>query len=242
MSEDTVTLINTQDLTVSINKKNLIEHISFAVKKGTVTGLVGENGAGKSTLMKAILDFNTVSSGSIQLGAYPHHHKHARRILAYLPEHFSPPQFLNGQEYLDYCAKLYGIAYPSRQTLSDQLGLPEAAFTRPVKALSKGMTQKLGLLAVLNSQRPLLLLDEPMSGLDPRARYLLRCALSALKESKNTTILFTTHMLNDIQELADTMLLMHQGSLRYAGSPAELLQQTKSQSLEEAFLKKIAFK
>lgn len=240
MSEPASALVSVKDLSVTCQKKRLIESVSFTITTGSVTGLVGENGAGKSTLIKAMLDFSHPTSGSIQLGAHAHHQKQARNLLAYLPEQFSPPHFLNGEEYLNYCAKLYGVTYPSISVMSAQLGLPETAFSKPVKTLSKGMTQKLGLLGVLNSQRPLLLLDEPMSGLDPRARFLLRSALAALQQAGKTTILFTTHMLNDIQELADTMLLMHQGTLCFSGSPQALLTETTSETLETAFLQKTA--
>jgi ABC-2 type transport system ATP-binding protein len=233
-------LIAVDALTVSIGKKQLINTVSFQVQSGSITGLIGENGAGKSTLIKAILDFSSPSTGTIVLANEPYHNKYARTILAYLPEHFSPPHYLNGQEYLQYCGKLYGVEYPPLSDLAKQLALPPEAFTKPVKTLSKGMTQKLGLLAVLNSRRPLLLLDEPMSGLDPRARFLLRTQLAQLQRNQQTTVLFTTHMLNDIQDLANHMLLMHRGHLHYSGTPADLLTQTNTNSLEEAFLAKTA--
>lgn len=234
-----ITMIDVEKLSVSVGKKNLVTDVSFQIRKGSITGLVGENGAGKSTLIKSILDFSSPNTGTITINGVMHRHKSARSVLAYLPEQFSPPYYLNGQEYINYCAKLYGVTYPTATEMSAQLALPEDAFLRPVKTLSKGMTQKLGLLAALNSQRDLLLLDEPMSGLDPRARFLLR-QLLANQQKRGATILFTTHMLNDIQELADHMLLMHHGKLRYNGSPQDLVQQTGSNSLETAFLTKTA--
>lgn len=233
-------MIQVDQLSVNIGKKRLISDISFEIHRGSITGLVGENGAGKSTLIKAILDFSHPFAGTVTINGQRHTDKQARCVLAYLPERFSPPHYLNGEEYLTYCAKLYGVSCPPIAQLAAQLALPEEAFTRPVKTLSKGMVQKLGLLGALNSQRPLLLLDEPMSGLDPRARFLLRGQLERLQKEQSTTILFTTHMLNDIQELADNMLLMHSGTLRYSGAPETLINETESETLEMAFLNKTA--
>lgn len=233
-------MIKVEQLSVKVGRKQLVSDINFEIKPNSITGLVGENGAGKSTLIKSILDFSSPSAGTVTINGQPHNQKQSRHVLAYLPERFSPPHYLNGLEYLTYCAKLYGVDCPPVPDMAEQLALPEEAFTRPVKTLSKGMVQKLGLLATLNSQRPLLLLDEPMSGLDPRARFLLRTRLEQLQKQQGTTILFTTHMLNDIQELADHMLLMHGGALKYSGPPSTLIQETDSDSLEAAFLRKTA--
>ncbi len=119
------------------------------------------------------------------------------------------------------------------------LDLDPIALTKPVRTLSKGMTQKLGMAGILLTNKPLFILDEPMSGLDPKARAMLKNKLMTLKAS-GATVFFTSHQLIDVEELADRMAILHKGKIRFCGTPTELQNQTDSSNLEAAFLKTIS--
>jgi ABC-2 type transport system ATP-binding protein len=126
----------------------------------------------------------------------------------------------------------------SRARLAEQLDLDPHALTRPIRSYSKGMAQKLGLLATLLTERPLLILDEPMSGLDPKARIRLKQQLVACGE-RGRTIFMSSHILADHDELCDRIAVLHRGRLIYVGSPGELKQRQGAATLEMAFLAEI---
>jgi ABC-2 type transport system ATP-binding protein len=117
--------------------------------------------------------------------------------------------------------------------------LAPEALAKPVRLLSKGMAQKLGLAAVLASGKPLLILDEPMSGLDPKARALLKRSLLQRK-ALGQTLFFSTHMLADVEALCDRMAVLHDGVLKFVGTPSELCRRYETDSLEAAFLACVA--
>jgi ABC-2 type transport system ATP-binding protein len=218
-----------------------LSDVSFAVEPGEFFGLVGVNGAGKTTLIKCLLDFCALDSGSIEICGITHRLPHARKNLVFLPERFTPPHYLTGRDFLDLMRRLHGAQYGDADvaTLLDGLDFSPEALKKPVRSLSKGMTQKLGLAAMLLAAKPILVLDEPMSGLDPRARALLKLRLRELRRS-GATVFFTSHQLTDIDELADHMAILHGGQLRYCGSPQELRSTTGATDLEASFLRVIA--
>jgi ABC-2 type transport system ATP-binding protein len=133
--------------------------------------------------------------------------------------------------------ELRNLAYDEGQAqqMLESLDLDPASLDKSVRTLSKGMTQKLGLAACFLCDQPFLLLDEPMSGLDPKARALVKRHLHAPRE-KGKTLLFSTHMLSDVLELCDRMIILHRGRLCFAGSPAECCEQYRADSLEQAYL------
>lgn len=214
-----------------------LKTVSFSVSGGECFGLVGENGAGKTTLLKCLLDFCETDSGDIHIQGIPHTTPHARAPLSFLPERFVPPYYLTGRDFLRYMLAL------QHQTYRDEIAIPmltaldldNSALSKPVCAFSKGMTQKLGLVASLLSGKAICVLDEPTSGLDPKARALLKQELRRMKEA-GRTIFLTSHALTDVAELCDRMAVLHQGRLQFAGTPAELCAQTGEFELELAFL------
>lgn len=214
--------------------------VTFSVNRGEFFGLVGVNGAGKTTLIKCLLDFCSMDDGAIEICGVPHREPRSRESLVFLPERFTPPHYLTGRDFLDMMRRLHGasFAYHEVTTLLDDLDFDTAALAKPVRALSKGMTQKLGLAGVLLIAKPIFVLDEPMSGLDPKARALLKARLVALKHT-GATVFFTSHQLVDVEELADRMAILHGGELRYCGSPAALRDSSGSVDLESAFLNAI---
>jgi len=215
--------------------------ISFTVPQGIAFGLVGANGAGKTTLIKCMLDFVHLDGGTIRLLGVAHRSVTARRLLAYLPENFLPPHYLTGREFLHYLQSLRGKPYREEEVLAlcEALDLEPAALDRLARTYSKGMTRKLGLAACLASQARLFVLDEPMSGLDPKARALLKCQLTTLTAA-GRTVFMSTHSLADVEELCAGMAILHEGRLCFAGTPAACRAQYASGTLEEAYLAAIA--
>jgi len=217
-----------------------LRNIEFEVATGVCYGLAGVNGAGKTTLIKCLLDFCTMDTGSIDICGRSSADPAARASLAYLPERFAPPYFLRGEEFLRHMLGLHGVDYdaPSVAAAVAALDLDPSALERPVRGYSKGMTQKLGLAACLLARRDVYVLDEPMSGLDPKARALAKAQFRALRAAGHT-LFFTSHVLADIEELCDRMAILHDGALRYQGTPAELAARHAGASLEAAFLQVI---
>ena len=218
----------------------VLRGVTFEVRAGECFGLAGVNGAGKTTLIKCLLDFCSSDAGRIEISGKQSTDAASRLPLAFLPERFVPPYFLRGQEFLRHVLQLYGTDYDAERTarVVAALDLDPAALEKPVRTYSKGMTQKLGLAACMLSGREVQVLDEPMSGLDPKARALAKAGFRDLRAA-GRTLFFTSHVLADIEELCDRMAILHDGGLRFIGTPAELADLHPGGSLEQAFLRVI---
>ena len=218
-------------------RAGVLHDVSFEVARGDFFGLVGVNGAGKTTLLKCMLDFCDTDRGSIEIFDTPHRLTAARRRLAFLPERFNPPYYLTGEDFIKYVLEMQATGYDrgAAERMLHALDLDLAALSLPVRAYSKGMTQKLGLAACFLSGKDLYVLDEPTSGLDPKARALLKAHLRELKQ-RSRTVFFTSHALADVAEVCDRMAVMHAGRLRFAGTPAQLCGQFATSDLEQAFM------
>mgnify|MGYP001822623069 CR=1 FL=1 len=218
-------------------KTRVLDGVDLEVAEGRFFGLVGVNGSGKSTMIKAILDLVSIESGSIALFGRSHQKVSARQQVAYLPDRFSPPVYLKCKEFIRYMLALYA----SRQSdddidaMLDALELDRKTMESPVGRLSKGMTQKLGITSCLLSGRSLLILDEPMSGLDPRARVLFKRQLFRLKQ-QGVTLFFSSHVLADVDELADRMGVLHESRILYEGTPGKFRQTYEGDNLEDAYI------
>jgi len=198
---------------------------------------VGGNGAGKTTLLRCLLDFIALHAGDIELWGQPHARAAARARLAFLPERFTPPYYLRGEEFLRYMMALHGQPYDRGRAhaMLAALELPEEALSRAVRAYSKGMTQKIGLAACFLSGKALLLLDEPTSGLDPKARALFKSQVRQAVAA-GRAVLMTSHALADVEQMCQRMAVLHGGRLRFVGTPADLMARFAASSLEEAYL------
>jgi len=214
-----------------------LDDFSLTVAPSQTFGLVGMNGAGKTTLLKCLLDFSEPDGGEIEIFGVSSRLTRARSRLAFLPERFNPPFYLTGGDFLRYMLQLQDVVYRGEdaERMFVALDLDLSALAKPVRAFSKGMTQKLGLAACLLSGKDLYILDEPTSGLDPKARALLKAQLRAARDA-GKTVFFTSHALADVDELCDQMAVIHQGRLRFAGTPNELRERHVAASLEQAFL------
>ena len=214
--------------------------VTIDIEAGEYFGLVGMNGAGKTSLIKCLLDFCRPNVGEVSLFSQSASSVSARDPVAYLPERFKANGRLTGEQFLRRMMQLYQVAYDRDATLTlfDTLSLSADALHLPLGKHSKGMAQKIGLVACLLSHRPLLILDEPMSGLDPYARVRLKTLLQErrLANSPAPTLLLSSHMLVDVETLCDRIAILHEGKLRFSGSPAECCNQFNANSLEQAYM------
>ncbi len=231
-------LVRFRGVSKKFGRAEVLRGIDLDIPAGTCMGLVGLNGTGKTTLIKCLLDFCDLDSGTIEIRGVEHRDPGARAPLAFLPERFVAPYFLTGREFLSMMLRLFGREYDEAQAraMLSALDLESPALDKPVRAYSKGTTQKLGLAACFLSGRDLYILDEPMSGLDPRARARAKALVLQLR-SEGRTLFLTSHSLTDIEEICESLTVLHQGTLAYTGSPAGLRELHRESSLERAFLK-----
>ncbi|MBE0619632.1 MAG: ABC transporter ATP-binding protein [Burkholderiales bacterium] len=222
----------------SYGQQAVLQGIDLEVATGAAFGLIGVNGAGKTTLIKCLLDFCHVDGGSIEIFGTRHTDSRARARLAFLPERFMPPYFLTGRDFLGYMLTLDERSADEDRVraMFAALDLDAAALDKPVRSYSKGMTQKLGLAACLLAEPDLLILDEPMSGLDPLARARVKQLLRELRQ-QGRTLFFTSHALSDVEEICEYTVVLHQGRVCFSGSPRALMQDFAGDSMEDAFLK-----
>lgn len=237
---ESVAPLQIENIHKSFLSKKVLSDISLSLTQGEVFGLIGLNGIGKTTLIKTILDLIVADSGSVSLFGESSLVESSRKHLVYLPEKFQPSRYLKGNEYLSLSVSYYGKKYDHERARSEAqaLALDVDALDKRIGSYSKGMGQKLGLMGALMADTPLLILDEPMSGLDPRARIMLKERLVKLKD-EGRTLFFSSHILADIDEICDRIGIIHNGRLLYVGTPKEFRAQQGDVSLERAFLQSI---
>lgn len=225
-------LVSSYDL-----RKIVLDHITFDVRSGETFGLIGLNGEGKTTLIKTILGLREPQGGSISVFGCDPCDSESREKLSYLPERFDPPWFLSGIDFVIFAARFYNrkVALDEVREMAASLGLDPDALPRGVNTYSKGMRQKLGLIATIATGCDLMILDEPMSGLDPRARVQVKQILAA-ERARGKTIFLSSHILADMDEICDRVAVLHDGHIRYIGPPEGLRVQTGDLTLEKAFL------
>lgn len=230
-------VLNVKGVSAGYGAMLVVHDVDLNVKAGEFFGLIGLNGAGKTTLIKTILGLRDQMSGEILVKNQPNTSKASKAHMAYLPERFEPPWFLSGLEFLKFSLKIYNKSATTDQIYeaADKLALDRKALGRKVHTYSKGMRQKLGILGTVFTGCDLFILDEPMSGLDPLARTLVKDMLVETKSHDNT-IFLSSHILADMDEICDRVCVLHQGVIKFVGTPDDLKKQTKSKNLERAFL------
>lgn len=236
MTSNTITL-DIENVKASYGKTAVLHGISLQVRPGECFGLIGLNGAGKTTLIKSILGLRNHDSGTIKVFGNERDSAESKARLAFLPERFEPPWFLSGMEFLRFSLKLYKQPFDEALIIrsAESLALDTKALSRKVQTYSKGMRQKLGLLGTALTNCPLLILDEPMSGLDPLARSRVKDMLKQIHGANRTTFL-SSHILSDMDEICDRVAVLHEGAIQFTGTPAEMKRATGSDNLERAFL------
>ena len=196
----------------------ILRGVSLTVREGEVVGLLGPNGAGKTTTLKLVLGLMKPSAGSLSL-ALP------RQALGYLPENPYFYDYLTGHEFLELCGRLFGMPREERQEkiagLLRQVDLEQAARTQ-LRKYSKGMLQRIGIAQALVNDPAFVLLDEPMTGLDPVGRVEVKRIIESLRDA-GKTILFNSHILADVAELCTHIAIMRGGVVVYEGSVEEAL-------------------
>ena len=211
-------------LTMARNTRGL-SNVSLSVPIGACFGFVGPNGAGKTTFIKVILGLIRADSGTISVLGLPHGDVAWRMRVGYLPEQPYFYDHLSASEYLDLAGRLFGLSAVERRdrskALLGRLGLG-ASGNVAMRKFSKGMLQRLGVAQALINDPELIILDEPMSGLDPLGRRDLRQLFLELRD-RGKTLFFSSHILSDIESLCDSVALLRDGMLVAAGSLSEVL-------------------
>jgi ABC-2 type transport system ATP-binding protein len=230
--------VSIESLRKRYGKLVALDRVDLAVVPGEAFGLVGANGAGKTTLIKCLLDLCAYDSGTVRIFGLAAQLPQSRRRLAYVPERFMPPHYLRAREFLELMARSFALAYDAARARSmlGELELDPDVLERPVRTLSKGMTQKLGLAAAFLLERDLYVLDEPMSGLDPAARVAVKSVLRRLA-AEGRTLVFTSHVLADVEELCSSIAVLENGSVRWHGPPEGLCARYGEPRLEQAFMR-----
>lgn len=220
-------ILTVKGLKHSFKKHHALQGVDFTVKNKSIHGFVGPNGAGKTTTLKLISTLLKPQIGVIRVFGLDivKDYKEVRKRIGFMPDHFSMYRQMTVFEYLDFFAAAYGLSQKERNnTVNDVLELTDMAGRAEdmIKGLSRGMQQRVSLARVLVHDPDLLLLDEPASGLDPRARIEL---MEILQELKNLgkTVFISSHILSELADLCDSVTILDRGTVKYTGSMAGLL-------------------
>ena len=208
------------------NHRALVD-ISVRVDPGSIHGFVGPNGAGKTTTLKLICTLLKPQTGTVRVFGHDvlADTRQVRRLIGFMPDHFSMYRQMTVHEYLDFFAAAHGLAIKDRdRVISDVLALTDMDHRRDdlIQGLSRGMQQRVGLARVLVNDPQLLLLDEPASGLDPRARIELMEILRELR-SMGKTVFISSHILSELAELCDSVTIIDRGISKFSGPMDGLL-------------------
>lgn len=235
-------IITTEQLTKKYKNFTSVNHVSLHIRKGSIYGFLGPNGAGKSTTMKMLLGLTAPTKGSFTIDGkqFP-----ADRIaiLKEVGSFIESPSFyanLTGRENLDIIRRILGLPKSAVEDALDLVGLTEFG-DRLAKKYSLGMKQRLGLAGALLGRPPILILDEPTNGLDPSGIHEIRNLVKSLPDLYDCTILISSHMLSEIELIADDIGILNHGRLLFEGSLDELRQSAlragfAADNLEDMFL------
>jgi ABC-type multidrug transport system ATPase subunit len=205
--------IDVQHLTKTYADFTAVNDISFQVQKGEVFGFLGPNGAGKTTTIKSILDLTHADRGMIRINGYDikAQGKQAKQLIGYMPEKVAFYDNLTALQNLMFYAEIKHVTKEECMHLIIEYGLGEAGKKR-VGKFSKGMVQRLGMARAVLGNPPILILDEPTGGLDPRGVVLIRDKILEMKK-KGTTIFVSSHILSEVQEVCDRVGIINKGAL-----------------------------
>jgi len=223
-------MIETHGLTKRYRDVLALDQLDLTVKEGEIFGYIGPNGAGKTTTLKILATLLSPTSGSARvcgLRVGPDSRK-IRPLIGYMPDFFGVYEDMTVAEYLTFFAAAYGLKGERRKrVVNDVLDLTDLGGKRDamVEALSRGMQQRLGLARTLVHDPKVLILDEPASGLDPRARIEIRALLKEVKRM-GKTIIISSHILTELAELCDSIGIIEKGRMLFCGTQAELARKT----------------
>ena len=205
-------------LSKQYKNKIAVDRVSFSLSEG-ITGLLGANGAGKTTLMRMMTGILVPTSGEITADGIAVQTEEYRSLLGYLPQDFGYYPEFTAKEFIKYIAALKGLEKRHAKRKTDELlevvGLSEAA-NKKIKTFSGGMKQRVGIAQAIVNDPKILILDEPTAGLDPKERVRFRNLIAEI--GKNTIVLFSTHIVSDIDSIAKSLLMMRDGQIIYEGA------------------------
>ncbi len=235
-------MITTEHLTKKYKNFVSVNHVSLHIRKGSIYGFLGPNGAGKSTTMKMLLGLTVPTKGSFSIDG-KHFPEDRMDILKEIGSFIEAPSFyanLTGRENLDVIRRILGLPKESVEDALELVGLTEFG-DRLAKKYSLGMKQRLGLAGALLGRPPILILDEPTNGLDPSGIHEIRELVKSLPGLYDCTILISSHMLSEIELMADDIGILNHGRLLFEGSLDELRQTAvktgfAANNLEDVFL------
>jgi ABC-2 type transport system ATP-binding protein len=206
-------------------RKRVLHGISFSVRQGEIFGFVGPNGAGKTTTLKILMGLIHAQGGSATILGHDIGENEYRKHVGFLPENPYFYDFLTGNEFLNFYARVAGVPAEQRggriNSLLEQVGLAHAADAR-LRTYSKGMLQRIGIAQAIVHDPDIVFLDEPMSGLDPIGRKEIRDLILRLN-GEGKTIFMNTHILSDVEMLCHRVAILVKGKIRYVGSSEEFL-------------------
>ncbi|HMF35655.1 MAG TPA: ABC transporter ATP-binding protein [Isosphaeraceae bacterium] len=225
-------MIETNDLTKMYGELYALNRLNLKLQQGDVYGFIGPNGAGKTTTMRILATLLNPSWGEASVCGYSIYtgSKEIRRVIGYMPDFFGVYDDMKVIEYLEFFASAYRIKGPARRKICEEvLELVDLTYKRDalVTSLSRGMTQRLGLARTLLHDPQVLLLDEPASGLDPRARIEMRALLKELR-SMGKTILVSSHILPELADICNKIGIIEQGQLLVNGAVTDVMKQVRS--------------
>src|SRR6186997_2204320 len=228
-------MIETRDLTKKYGDLYAIKSIDLNLNRGDLFGFIGPNGAGKTTTMRILATLLNPTWGEAYVGDHSIYTrpKEIRRMIGYMPDFFGVYDDMKVIEYLEFFAAAYRIRGPKRRQVCDEvLDLVELGYKREalVTSLSRGMTQRLGLARVLLHDPQVLLLDEPASGLDPRARIEMRGLLKELR-NMGKTILVSSHILPELADICNKIGIIERGQLLFDGDVPTAVQKVRQNTV-----------
>ncbi len=226
-------MIETKDLTKKYGDMFAIQSIDLRLEHGDVFGFIGPNGAGKTTTMRILATLLEPSWGSASVCGHPvdREPREVRRLVGYMPDFFGVYDDMTVIEYIEFFAAAYRIRGAKRREVCDEkLQIVDLDFKRDAYAntLSRGQTQRLGLARVLLHDPQVLLLDEPLSGLDPRARIEMRAVLRRLAQQEGKTIIISSHILPELADLCNKVGIIDKGVMGVNATVDEVMRQVRN--------------
>ncbi len=223
-------MIRTHNLTKRYGDVLALDNVSLEIKEGEIYGYIGPNGAGKTTTLKILATLLAPTSGKAEICGLEvgPESKKIRPLIGFMPDFFGVYEDMTVEEYLTFFAAAYGLKGQKRKRIvSDVLDLTDLGgkSNTMVEALSRGMQQRLGLARTLVHDPKVLILDEPASGLDPRARIEIRALLKEVKRM-GKTIMISSHILTELEQLCDSVGIIEKGVLLFSGTQEELARKT----------------
>lgn len=226
-------------------KVNALSNLTLEIEKGEVFGFLGPNGAGKSTTIKTLMGLIRPTSGTASIMGQDISSPEARKQVGFLPENPAFYDYLSAEEYLEFVGRVFSMKASELKGRSEsvlkRLQLWDAR-KRPLRGYSKGMVQRLGLAQVLIHDPDVYILDEPMSGLDPLGRTLVKEIIKELRE-RDKTVFFSTHILDDVEKICDRFAIILKGEVQFLGEVEDIFlggisgYQVRSRNSEDGFIK-----